>query len=117
VNEVFELSADVTTLPLDEVAGMLGVPRSRVQQMVRDGHLLSFRRDGDVVVPAEFFVDDVVVKGLSGTIMLLRDGGYTDPDILRWLFADDDSLPGTPLASLREGRHREVKRRAQAMAF
>jgi uncharacterized protein len=117
VNEVFELSADVATLSLEQVAGMLGVPRSRVQQMVRDGQLLSFRRDGDVVVPAEFFVDDVVVKGLSGTIVLLRDGGYTDPDVLRWLFADDDSLPGTPLASLRAGRHREVKRRAQSMAF
>ena len=38
-------------------------------------------------------------------------------EILRWLFADDDSLPGTPVASLRSGRHKEVKRRAQAMAF
>lgn len=117
MNEVFELSADVATLPLEQVAGMLGVPRSRVQQLVRDGQLLSFRRDGEVVVPAAFFVDDVVVKGLSGTIVLLRDGGYTDPDILRWLFSVDESLPGTPLASLREGRHREVKRRAQSMAF
>jgi hypothetical protein len=117
MNEVFELSSDVATLPLTEVAEMLGVPKSRVQQLVRDGQLLSFRRDGDVVVPADFFVDDVVVKGLSGTIVLLRDGGYTDPDILRWLFEEDDSLPGTPLASLRAGRHREVKRRAQAMAL
>jgi hypothetical protein len=117
VNEVFELSADVVTMPLDEVAGMLGVPRSRVQQLVRDGQLLSFRRDGEVVVPTDFFVDGAVVKGLSGTIVLLRDGGYSDPDILRWLFSEDESLPGTPLASLREGRHREVKRRAQAMAF
>jgi hypothetical protein len=57
------------------------------------------------------------VKGLSGTIMLLRDGGYGDPEILRWLFADDSSLPGSPIAVLRSGRHREVKRRAQAMAF
>jgi hypothetical protein len=117
VNEVFELSGDVATLPLAEVAGMLGVPRSRVQQLVRDGQLLSLRRDGDVVVPAEFFIDDAPVKGLSGTIILLRDGGYTDPDILRWLFEEDVSLPGTPIASLRAGRHREVKRRAQAMAL
>jgi hypothetical protein len=58
-----------------------------------------------------------VVKGLSGTITVLRDGGYSDTDILRWLFADEDSLPGTPIESLRAGRHREVKRRAQAMAF
>ena len=43
------------------------------------------------------------MKGLPGTITVLRDGGYTDPEILRWLFADDDSLPGTPIASL-QGR-------------
>jgi hypothetical protein len=117
VNEVFELSGDVATLPVAEVAAMLGVPTSRVQQLVKDGQLLSFRRDGEVVVPAEFIVDAAVVKGLSGTIILLRDGGYTDADILRWLFAEDDTLPSTPIASLRAGRHREVKRRAQLMAF
>ena len=76
------------------------------------------RRDGEVVIPADFLDEDAaVVKGLSGTITVLRDGGYADPDILRWLFADDDSLPGPPVAMLRAGRHREVKRRAQAMAF
>ncbi|OLT09958.1 transcriptional regulator [Pseudonocardia sp. CNS-139] len=118
VNEVFGLSEDVATLPVAEVAQMLQQPVSRVHQLVKDGHFLSFRRDGEVVIPAEFFDDaGAVVKGLGGTITLLRDGGYTDPDILRWLFAEDESLPGTPVASLRAGRHREVKRRAQAMAF
>ncbi|WP_308283020.1 Rv2175c family DNA-binding protein [Pseudonocardia nigra] len=117
MNEVFVLSEDVATLPVAEVAQLLSLPVSRVHQLVRDGQLLSFRRDGGVVVPAEFFVDSEIVKGLSGTITVLRDGGYSDPDILRWLFAEDDSLPGTPLDSLRAGRHREVKRRAQAMAF
>ena len=108
---------DVDTLPVADVAEMLAVPVSRVHQMVRDGQLLSVRRDGAVYVPSDFFDEGAPVKGLSGTIVLLRDGGYTDPDILRWLFADDDSLPGTPVASLQAGRHREVKRRAQAMAF
>ena len=108
---------EVTLLPVAEVAGMLSVPVSRVHQMVRDGQLLSLRRDGTVYVPADFFDGQGPVKGLSGTIVLLRDGGYTDPDILRWLFADDASLPGSPIAVLRAGRHREVKRRAQAMAF
>jgi Rv2175c C-terminal domain of unknown function len=117
VNDVTVLSGDVATLPVADVAQKLSIPVSRVHQLVRDGQLLSFRRDKDVVVPADFFVGDEVVKGLSGTIFLLRDGGYSDEDILRWLFADDDSLPGTPVASLQAGRHREVKRRAQAMAF
>jgi hypothetical protein len=104
-------------MPVSEVAQMLAVPVSRVHQMVRDGQLLSVRREGTVCVPADFFDGGAPVKGLSGTIVLLRDGGYTDPAILRWMFADDPSLPGTPIVSLRAGRHREVKRRAQAMAF
>jgi hypothetical protein len=118
VNDVSVLSEVVATLPVAEVAQKLNQPVSRVHQLVRDGQLLSFRREGEVVVPADFLdEDDAVVKGLSGTITVLRDGGYSDSDILRWLFADDDTLPGTPVASLRAGRHREVKRRAQAMAF
>lgn len=111
------LSEDVATLPVAEVAQLLSVPVSRVHQLVRDGQLLSLRRDGAVVVPADFLDGAAVVKGLPGTITVLRDGGYSDGDILRWLFADEDSLPGTPIATLRAGRHREVKRRAQAMAF
>lgn len=117
MNDVSELSAVVAVLPVAEVAQRLSLPVSRVHQLVRDGHLLSLRRDGDVVVPEDFLDGDAVVKGLPGTITVLRDGGYHDPEILRWLFADDDTLPGAPIASLRAGRHREVKRRAQAMAF
>jgi hypothetical protein len=111
------LADDVKALPIPDVAQRLGVPVSRVQQFVRDGHLLSVRRDGVSVVPEDFLSDNAVVKGLAGTITVLRDGGYADEEILRWLFAEDPSLPGTPIAALRSNRGREVKRRAQAMAL
>ncbi|GAA2553681.1 Rv2175c family DNA-binding protein [Pseudonocardia hydrocarbonoxydans] len=121
MSEVSVLADDVVTLPVAEVASLLNQPVSRVHQLVRDGQLLSLRRGGEVVVPAAFLVTGEeraeVVKGLPGTITVLRDGGYSDEDILRWLFAEDDSLPGTPMTFLVEGRHREIKRRAQAMAF
>lgn len=111
------LSDDVETIPVADVAQAMSIPVTRVHQLVRDGHLLALRRDGVTVVPAAFLDNGVVIKGLAGTITVLRDGGYADPDILRWLFADDQSLPGIPVAALRAGRHKEVKRRAQAMAF
>ncbi len=111
------LTADVEVLPLPDVAARLGMPVSRVHQLVRDGHLLALQRDGVKVVPAEFLVETAVVKGLPGTITVLRDGGYSAEEILRWLFTDDPSLPGTPIAALRSDRGREVKRRAQAMAL
>ncbi|GAA4546054.1 Rv2175c family DNA-binding protein [Pseudonocardia xishanensis] len=109
--------SDVAVLSATEVAEILSVPRTRVHQLIKDGQLLGFRRDDTTCVPADFLDGDVVVKGLSGTIIVLRDGGYPDEEILRWLFTEDESLPGTPIASLRAGRHREIKRRAQAMAF
>jgi hypothetical protein len=108
---------DIQLLPISDVAERLGVPPSRIQQLVRDGHLLFVRRDGEPGVPADFLDESVVVKGLAGTITVLRDGGYADEEILRWLFADDSSLPGTPISALRSNRGREVKRRAQAMAL
>jgi Rv2175c C-terminal domain of unknown function len=102
------LEPEVVVLPLPDVARRLGLPVTRVHQMLRDGQLL---------VPAEFLNDDAVVKGLPGTITLLRDAGYSAEEILRWLFTAEDSLPGTPIGALRTDRGREVKRRAQAMGF
>jgi hypothetical protein len=108
---------DVKALSIPEVAQRLGIPVSRVHQLVRDGHLLAIRRDGAIGIPEDFLVDETVVKGLTGTITVLRDGGYADEEIVRWLFEDDPSLPGTPISALRSNRGREVKRRAQAMAI
>ncbi|MGH3916562.1 MAG: Rv2175c family DNA-binding protein [Pseudonocardiaceae bacterium] len=111
------LDPEVAVLPLPDVAARLALPITRVHQMLRDGQLLAMRRDGIVVVPAEFLNGNMVVKGLPGTVTLLRDAGYSADEILRWLFTAEDSLPGTPIGALRSDRGREVKRRAQAMGF
>jgi Rv2175c C-terminal domain of unknown function len=112
-----DLKADLKTLSVPDVAQRLRIPVSRVHQLVRDGHLLAIRCDGALAIPEAFLAGNVVVKGLAGTITVLRDGGYADDEIVRWLFTDDTSLPGTPIDALRSNRGREVKRRAQAMAF
>ncbi|MCW2632746.1 MAG: hypothetical protein JWR88_1708, partial [Pseudonocardia sp.] len=97
-------SDDVKVLAVAEAAERLTVPTSRVHQMIRDGSLLGVRREGALVVPEDFLDGSGVVKGLPGTITVLRDGGYDDGEILRWLFAEDDSLPGTPIEALRGNR-------------
>lgn len=111
------LPEEIEALPIPEIAARLGLAVSRVQQLIRDGHLLAVKQGGVLVVPLDFLDGEAVVKGLPGTVTVLRDGGYSDEEILRWLFAEDTSLPGTPIAALRSNRGREVKRRAQAMAF
>ncbi|MCP3801751.1 Rv2175c family DNA-binding protein [Allokutzneria sp. A3M-2-11 16] len=111
------LDAEVEVLPLPDVAERLGQPVTRVHQMLRDGQLLAVRRNGIRAVPAAFLTETGVVKHLGGTVTVLRDAGYDIEEILRWLFTSDDSLPGTPIDALRGDRGREVKRRAQALAF
>ncbi|MFP8885143.1 MULTISPECIES: Rv2175c family DNA-binding protein [Streptomyces] len=105
-------------LTLPDVADRLGVEVTRVRQLVREGQLIAVRRGENRVlqVPADFIGEGRVVKGLTGTITLLKDDGFSDEEMLEWLFTPDDTLPGTPAQALRENRGTEVKRRAQALA-
>ncbi|WP_028661803.1 Rv2175c family DNA-binding protein [Saccharomonospora saliphila] len=112
------LDAEVGVLTLGEVADIIGQSENKVRQMLRDGHLIAVRRDGQLVVPAEFLGKNGVIKGLPGTITVLSDSGYNRTEMLRWLYSEDESLPGvTPINALRTNHGTEVKRRAQAMAF
>jgi excisionase family DNA binding protein len=105
-------------LTVPEIAERLGVEVTRVRQLVNEGQLIAVRRGENraLHVPAAFIGEDKVVKGLSGTLTLLRDDGFTDEEMLEWLFTPDSSLPGTPAQALSENRGTEVKRRAQALA-
>lgn len=106
------------TINLPEVSERLGIPVTRVHDLLREGSLLAVKRAGIVVVPALFLDDDhEIVRFLPGLVSVLRDGGFDDEEILRWLFEEDDSLPGRPAEALHGHGAREVMRRAQAMAF
>jgi len=105
-------------LSLPEVATRLGLPISRVKQLLRDRKLLAVTRpNGERAVPARFLDGGQIVKGLSGTLTLLFDCGFDDSEALRWLFTADETLPGTPIEALYAHRGTEVNRRAQALAF
>jgi hypothetical protein len=105
-------------LSLPAVAARLNIPPGRVRQLLRDRQLLAATRpDGAVGVPAAFLDRDQVVKGLHGTLNLLRDCGFGDAEALRWLFTEDDTLPGTPIEAIARNRRTEVNRRAQALAI
>ncbi len=105
-------------LSLSEVALRLGLPISRVKQLLRDRKLLAVTRpNGERAVPAAFLDGDQIVKGLCGTLTVLFDCGFDDDEALRWLFTADDTLPDTPIQALCARRGTEVNRRAQALAF
>ena len=105
-------------LSLPEVAELLGVPVTRVHQLVRDGQLVALSRpDAPRGIPALFVHDGAVVKSLPGVITLLRDARFADEEIVDWLHRPDESLPGTPIEALRADRGTEVRRRAQAAGY
>ena len=106
--------------PLPVISGRLGIVVTKVHQLVRDRSLLAVRRDGILMIPGEFVDPESttgVLKGLPGTITLLTDAGYTDEEIIDWLYTVDDTLPGSPIQALLENRGREVHRRAQTAGF
>jgi hypothetical protein len=115
---------------LPTVANLLGIPLTKVHQHLREGQLVGVRRDGAVVVPKIFFdATGHVVKSLPGLLIVLRDGGYRETEIVRWLFTPDPSLTisrdgsteqranARPVDALHSHQAREVVRRAQAMAY
>ncbi len=105
------------TLTPAEVAVALGVPANRVRQLLRDGKLMAVPGSGGSRIPADFVQDGAVLKHLPGLLTVLRDGGFSEQEAFDWLFRAEDSLPGTPVQALRDDRHTEVTRRAQAAAF
>jgi len=124
------LDPDEPIYDLPRVAELLGVPVSKVQQQLREGHLVAVRRAEGVVVPQVFFTNSGdVVKSLPGLLTILHDGGYHETEIVRWLFTPDPSLTITrdgtrdainnarPVDALHAHQAREVVRRAQAMAY
>ncbi len=105
-------------LSIPDVAEALAVPVTRVHQYLRDGHLVAIKDDGGVRrVPADLIQHGAIVKSLPSVITQLRDARFADREIVDWLFRDDDSLPGTPIAALRDNRGSEVKRRAQVAGY
>ncbi|MGE2833489.1 Rv2175c family DNA-binding protein [Mycobacterium sp. SMC-4] len=124
------LEPDEAVYQLPEVARMLGIPQSKVLQHLREGHLVAVRRGKEIVIPQIFFDDTGhLVKSLSGLLVVLRDGGYRETEIVRWLFTPDPSLTirrdgstgevdnARPVDALHSHQAREVIRRAQAMAY
>ncbi len=106
-------------LTVPELAELLGLDVVQTRQVLKDRQLVAVRRGERRVisVPAAFVVDGAVVKKLPGLLTLLADAGYDENQAIRWLFTDDDTLPGSPIRALVENRGTEVRRRAQALAF
>jgi hypothetical protein len=106
-------------LPLPDVAQLLDVSITKVHGLLDERALAALRIGERRIrsVPAAFIQDGHVVDSLKGTIVVLADAGFSDEELIVWLFTPDESLRGRPIDALRDGRKTEIRRRAQLLAW
>lgn len=101
---------------IPDLVDLLDLSPSRVHRLLEDKQLLAIKRDRVLSVPRDFLVDDEPLVHLRGTLFLLEDAGFTEPEAMEWLLTEDDVLGAAPIDALRSGRKTEVRRIAQALA-
>lgn len=107
-------------LTLPDLAERLGVRITDVRRMIEEGHLVAVRRGERNVlsVPEAFVGEDGPLPELRGTFTVLKDGGFSDEEIVAWMFAPDERLVGgSPIGAIRGGAKTEVRRRAMEEAL
>lgn len=117
MKEIETLVGEWLTLP--DLAEALEADIREVHRLIDDRKILTLRIGERRIrsIPASFVMDGQVVESLKGTLSVLKDSGFSDEESVRWLFTDDETLPGTPMEALRLGRKTEIRRRAQSMAW
>ena len=115
--QTFALVGDWVTIP--DIAEALDLKVTRVHNLISDGTLVALREPDTNVrtVPALFLNGDHVLVSLKGTLVVLKDAGFSDEEAITWLYTADDSLPGRPIDALINGQKTEIRRRAQALAW
>ena len=118
-DDLEQLVGEWLTVP--DLGELLGLRLSHVRQLLVDRQLLGVRIGSRNVmsVPSKFVNEAGPLPELPGTFTVLADGRMTDPEILRWLFTPDATLPvqGAPIDALLAGFKTEVRRRAMEAAF
>jgi hypothetical protein len=111
------IDPQVRWLSVPELVETLGIGVSRVRRLIEDGTLLASKVDGVWKVPELFIRDNEPLADLRGTLIVLKDSGYSDDEAMNWLLSVDDSIGLSPVEALRAGRKAEVRRVAQALGF
>jgi hypothetical protein len=109
-------AAPTEWLTLPELVEILGESLGRVRKLFDEQYLVGSRRNGPLAVPALFLQDDRPLASLRGTIIVLKDAGFSDDETIDWLLIEEESIGRAPIAALRDGHKSEVRRVARALA-
>ncbi|WP_194419937.1 Rv2175c family DNA-binding protein [Microbacterium abyssi] len=106
----------VEWLTTPDLVEILDEPLGRVRRLIAEQHLIGSTRNGAFAVPSVFIVDGRPLASLRGTVIVLTDAGFTDDEVIDWLFEEDEELGRTPIAALLDGHKSAVRRIARALA-
>ncbi|MEB4616564.1 Rv2175c family DNA-binding protein [Leucobacter sp. M11] len=110
-----QLISETVTVP--DLAERLDLSASKVRRMLENHQLAALRIDGVLRIPELFLTEEGPLSSLHGTIVVLRDAGYSNDEVIDWLLTENEAIGGRPIDSLRAGRKAEVRRLAQALSF
>jgi len=111
------IDSQIRWLSIPELAEILGIAESRVRRLIEDRTLLASKIDNSWKVPEVFIRENEPLAELRGTLIVLKDCGYSDDEAMNWLLSSEDSIGISPVNALRAGRKAEVRRVAQALGF
>lgn len=103
-------------LAMPDLVEALDVPLGRVRRLIDESYLVGSTRNGVFAVPAIFIVDGVPQPALRGTIIVLKDLGLSNDEIIDWMLAYEESMGRAPIESLLAGHKSEVRRIARTLA-
>ncbi len=102
-------------LTVPDLVELLSLSPSRVRRLMEERVLPATRRDGVLVVPAEFLSGGEPIAEIRGTAVVLADAGFRDEEIVDWLLTVEPSIGTTPIEAIRAGRKTLVRRVAQSL--
>jgi hypothetical protein len=118
VTDLDALVGEWLTLP--DLAETLDIEVGKARGLVRDRYVVGIKRgpNNAFQVPAKFVLPEVdgrpgVIPTLRGTVIVLSDAGFTEEEILEWLFTPNDELGELPVDALINGKRAAVRRVAQ----
>ncbi len=130
----------VAVVDAAQAATMLGVAPSRIKQFGNDNALVVLKQRGELFIPELLL--EVIPEGelqaqaedegedsglppathrplwnAKGTLTLLADAGYSNNEMVAWLWRVDGELKERPIEALVGGRHHAVNRVAGSLGF
>ncbi|MDR6867797.1 hypothetical protein J2Y69_002405 [Microbacterium resistens] len=111
-----ESSVPTAWLTLPELVEALDESLSRVRRLIDEQHLIGSRRGGAFAVPAVFVQEGRPLSSLRGTVIVLKDAGFSDDETIDWLLAPEESIGRAPIEALLDGHKSEVRRVARTLA-